>query len=41
MTKAYIYCEYDINGDIDYDFNDDFNDIICDKINEVLDVECP
>jgi hypothetical protein len=39
--KAYIYCEYDINNDINYDFNDDFNDIICDKINGVLNVECP
>ena len=41
MMKAYIYCEYDINNDINYDFNDDFNDIICDKINGVLNVECP
>ena len=39
--NAYIYCEYDINDDNDYDFNYVFNYIICDKMNEVLNVEWP
>ena len=41
MLNNHNNYEYDINDDFVYDFNYGFNDNICDKINEVLNDECP